>query len=58
MVRDSHGKFLQVVCSRCRNKQVIFGKCSTRVKCFKCNKLLVGVSGGKVRIRTMVKEVF
>lgn len=54
---ESKGKFLRVVCVRCGNSQIVFGKSSTRVKCGKCNKLLVKVSGGKVRIRTMVRRV-
>jgi len=29
-----------------------------RVKCNKCNKLLVEPRGGKTRIRTIIKEVF
>ena len=51
------GKFLKVVCVRCRNKQVIYGKSSTNVKCLKCNKLLVKPRGGKTRIKTLIEEV-
>jgi small subunit ribosomal protein S27e len=58
MVNDPESKFVRVVCTRCGNNQILFGKGSTRVKCTKCNKLLVEPRGGKTRIRTMVKEVF
>ncbi|MBS3076774.1 30S ribosomal protein S27e [Candidatus Pacearchaeota archaeon] len=58
MVNDPESKFVRAVCTRCGNSQVLFGKSSTRVKCDKCNKLLVEPKGGKTRIRTMVKEVF
>jgi small subunit ribosomal protein S27e len=54
---DEKGKFVRVRCVRCGNEQVIFGKSSTRVKCGKCNKLLVRVGGGRVRIRAVVREV-
>ncbi|MEK6855318.1 MAG: 30S ribosomal protein S27e [Nanoarchaeota archaeon] len=58
MINTFGGKFLEVVCSRCKNTQTIYGKCSSRVKCDKCNKLLVDNTGGRARIRAFVKEVF
>jgi small subunit ribosomal protein S27e len=58
MVNDPEGKFIRAVCTRCGNSQVLFGKGSMRVKCNKCNKLLVEPKGGKTRVRTIVKEVF
>ncbi|MFH1290273.1 MAG: 30S ribosomal protein S27e [Nanoarchaeota archaeon] len=57
MRNDPTSKFLEVACTRCGNKQILFGKASIRVKCNKCNRLLVQPSGGKTRIRTLVKEV-
>ena len=54
---DSKGRFLRVVCVRCGNHQIVYGKASTRVKCLRCNKLLVKNGGGKIRIKTLVKEV-
>ena len=57
MTDKEKGKFLEVVCHRCGNKQTIYGKSSTNVKCNKCNKLLVKTGGGKARIRTIVREV-
>jgi ribosomal protein S27E len=50
-------RFVEVVCARCGEKQILFGKSSTKVKCKKCNLLLVDTKGGKIRIRTIVKEV-
>lgn len=55
---DAKSRFVQVVCSRCGNEQVVFGKASTRVKCLKCNKLLVKNGGGKIKIKASVKEVY
>lgn len=57
MIKDLKAKFVRVVCIRCGNRQIIFGKSATRVKCLKCNKLLVQINGGKTRFRTFVKEV-
>lgn len=54
---DEKSKFVEVVCARCGNKQVVFGKASTQVKCLKCNKLLLKNSGGKSKIKTAVTEV-
>ncbi len=49
--------FLKVVCGRCGNRQMVFGRSSTWVKCKNCNKLLVRPTGGKTRIRTFVQGV-
>ena len=57
MVMDSKAKFLEVICSRCGNRQVVFGKASTNVKCVKCNRLLVKTQGGKSKIRTFIRGV-
>jgi len=54
---ERKGKFVRVRCVRCGNDQVLFGKATLRVKCKRCNKLLVRVGGGKVKIRTVVREV-
>ena len=50
-------KFLRISCPRCRTKQVIFGKSSVKVKCRKCNYLLLKTLGGKVKIRARVNEI-
>lgn len=50
-------KFLKVKCPRCGHNQIVFGKSSTNVKCIKCNKLLVKTTGGKARIKALVKAV-
>lgn len=55
---DEKGKFLRIICARCGRGHIIYGKASTRVKCVKCNMLLVKTGGGKIRIRAVVKKVF
>jgi len=57
MQKSSEGKFLKIACPRCGNHQVVYGKSSTRTKCERCNKLLVKVTGGKVKVRAPVMEV-
>jgi len=54
---NGESKFLRISCPRCRKVHIVFGKSATRVKCNKCNKLLVGVTGGKVRVKALVQEV-
>ena len=56
-MKINESRFLEVRCDRCGNKQVVFGKATERVKCARCNKLLVKVGGGKVRMRARVLEV-
>ncbi|MFH1451960.1 MAG: 30S ribosomal protein S27e [archaeon] len=51
------GKFVRVVCSKCKTTQVIFGKASTKVRCLDCNNILALPSGGKAKIRARVEEV-
>jgi len=53
----SKAKFVRIVCVRCGNPQIIFGKAVTKIKCSKCNRLLMKTSGGKVTIKTVVREV-
>ena len=57
LLMNHKAKFIEVVCMRCGNTQIVFGKASTRVKCLNCNKLLLQNNGGKSRIKTFVREV-
>ena len=57
MSEEIRSKFVKVECPRCKNEQVIFGKSAMRVKCEKCNKLLMMPTGGKTRMRARIKEV-
>lgn len=50
-------KFLRIRCPRCGKQHLTFGKASTPVKCKSCNKLLVKLTGGKVRIKAAIEEV-
>ncbi|MFQ6010089.1 MAG: 30S ribosomal protein S27e [Candidatus Aenigmatarchaeota archaeon] len=50
-------KFLKVVCSKCKNEQIIFNKASSEVKCLVCSATLAENTGGKSRIRARVIQV-
>ena len=50
-------KFIKVKCPRCRRAHLIFGKASTKIKCGSCNKLLVKLTGGKIKIKAPVEKV-
>ena len=50
-------RFLKVVCEKCKNEQIIFGKCATTVKCLVCNKVLAESTGGKSKIKARILEI-
>lgn len=50
-------KFLRIQCPRCKKNHVVFGKSSTKVKCQKCNKLLVRTTGGKTKIKAKIQQL-
>ncbi|MBS3091368.1 30S ribosomal protein S27e [Candidatus Pacearchaeota archaeon] len=51
------GKFLKVECPRCKKKYTIYNKPSMTVRCSKCNYIISRPSGGKARLRALVKKV-
>jgi small subunit ribosomal protein S27e len=51
-------RFLKVVCSKCKNEQIIFNKAATRVKCLVCGNELAEPTGGKAKIKAKVIQVF
>ena len=50
-------KFLEVVCPKCKNEQITFGKTTTEVKCLVCGKELCEPTGGKSRVKARILEV-
>jgi len=50
-------KFLKVVCSKCKNEQIIFNKASSKVKCLVCGTELADATGGKAKIKSKVIQV-
>lgn len=57
MSTEPKGKFIKVRCAKCKNEQVVFGKCSTEVHCLVCNDPLAVPTGGKSKIVGNVLEV-
>jgi small subunit ribosomal protein S27e len=56
-IRKSNSKFLKVSCPRCKNQQIVYGKATTKVKCNSCNYPLTKNTGGKARIRALIRRV-
>ena len=56
LVQMPKSKFLQVVCRKCKNEQVVFNKASTLVKCMKCDAELVVPTGGEAEIRGKILQ--
>ncbi|MDP3881465.1 MAG: 30S ribosomal protein S27e [Nanoarchaeota archaeon] len=54
---ESKSKFLKIVCPRCRQRHIVFGKSSLSIKCRKCNYLLTKPAGGKTKIRAMIEAI-
>lgn len=57
LIQMPKSKFLKVVCNKCKNEQVIFGKSSTKVICLSCGKKLAKPTGGKSIVDAKVAEV-
>lgn len=50
-------KFLKIICPRCKSQKIIYGKATSKIKCQKCNKMLVKNTGGKTKIKAPVKKI-
>ncbi|MBT3984719.1 30S ribosomal protein S27e [archaeon] len=56
MIQEPKGKFIKVRC-KCKNEQIIFGKCSSKIDCLVCGEPLALATGGKSKIEAQVIEV-
>ncbi|HLD72641.1 MAG TPA: 30S ribosomal protein S27e [Candidatus Nanoarchaeia archaeon] len=54
---NTKSKFIKVRCAKCKNEQILFGNCSSEVKCLVCNKEMAYPTGGKARIAGRVLEI-
>lgn len=50
-------RFIKVRCGKCKNEQIIFGKCAMMVKCLVCGEVLAESTGGKANVKARVLEV-
>jgi ribosomal protein S27E len=51
-------RFLKIVCPRCKKVQTVYGKSTMSVKCKNCNYLLTQPTGGKTRIKAIIRKIF
>lgn len=58
MVERTESKFFKVMCSKCKNEQIIFDKAASAVKCLVCGAELAESTGGKAKIKAKVVQVF
>jgi len=56
-IKEPKSKFIKVRCTKCKNEQNIYGKCSSVVKCLVCGNVLAEPTGGKSNIKARVLEV-
>ncbi len=56
-IRETESKFIKVRCPKCKNEQIIFGKCALKVKCLVCDKVIAEPTGGKSKIKARILEV-
>jgi len=53
----NEGKFVKVMCNKCNNVQVIYGRASSLVKCLKCSAILAEPKSSKAKIKARVLSV-
>jgi len=58
MERKTESRFLKVVCSKCKNEQIIFNKATSNVKCLVCGSELAESTGGKAKIKAKVLQTY
>lgn len=56
-IKEPTSKFIKIRCPKCKNEQIMFGKCSQEVKCLVCGKNLADATGGKSRVKARILEV-
>ena len=44
------GRFIRVLCLKCRSEQIIFDRASTIVKCLNCGQIIARPTGGKAKL--------
>lgn len=57
IIPKPRSKFLKVICSKCKNEQIIFNKATSNVKCLVCGSELAKTRGGKAKIKAEVIKV-
>ncbi|MEM7819110.1 MAG: 30S ribosomal protein S27e [Candidatus Aenigmatarchaeota archaeon] len=57
VVELPESRFLRIQCKKCKNKQIIFDKASSVVRCLKCGEILALPKGGKAEIKAKILDV-
>jgi small subunit ribosomal protein S27e len=55
--KEPESRFIKVRCHKCKNEQIIFGKCASKVKCLVCEKEIAESCGGKTIVKASILEV-
>jgi small subunit ribosomal protein S27e len=56
-IKKGEAKFIRVICPKCKNEQIIYGKSTTKVECLVCSRELAEPTGGKSVIKSKIVEV-
>jgi small subunit ribosomal protein S27e len=54
---ESSSKFIKIRCPKCKNEQIMFGKCASDIGCLVCGRKLADPTGGKSKVKARVLEV-
>ncbi len=57
IAKQPTSKFLEVVCPKCKNEQIIFNKASKKVTCLVCGNILAEPTGGMSDIKAKIVKV-
>ncbi len=58
LIPKPKSKFLEVVCPKCSNVQIVFSHASRVVRCHICGEILAEPRGGKAKIRGEIRNVY
>jgi len=57
VIKEPMSKFIKIRCPKCKNEQIIFGKCSSEINCLVCGKVVAEPTGGKSKVKARILEV-
>lgn len=58
LIPKPKSKFLEVICPKCKNEQIIFNKASRKVTCLVCGNVLAEPTGGIAKIKAKIVKVY
>jgi len=57
LAKQPTSKFLEVVCPKCKNEQIVFNKSSRTITCLVCGNVLAETTGGMSTIKAKIVKV-